>query len=51
MQTIKFVYTTPMIGTFENEGPDMTQAEIVEAIARDYPEAQDIEIVDMETEV
>jgi hypothetical protein len=49
MQKVNFAYTTEVIGVFENDGPDLTEAEIIKAIEEDYPEAIDIEIVSVET--
>lgn len=48
MQRVRFTYSTPMIGEFENDGPDMDDAEIINTIARDYPEAVDIDILEVE---
>ena len=47
MQKVKFTYTTPMIGEFTNDGPDMDEASIVYEIEQDYPEAIDIEIIEI----
>jgi len=47
MQTVRFTYNTPGVGVFENEGPDMDEASIVYEIEQDYPEAVDIEIIEI----
>ena len=49
MQEIKFTYTTPMIGEFTNEGPDLSIDEITKEIERDFPEADDIEVFEVIT--
>lgn len=51
MQKVRFAYNEPMIGMFENDGPDMTVEEILKEIEIDYPEAIDVEIIEIEETV
>lgn len=51
MQRVKFTYTIPMIGEYENDGPLMTLDEIVKVLEQTYPEATEIEIFEETTSV
>lgn len=49
MQKIKFTYNEPRIGDMEIEGSDkLTFDEILKHIEQTYPEAIDIEILEVE---
>lgn len=51
MQRVKFVASEPMTDIFENEGPEMSEEELVKAIEQTYPEISDVQIIDIETEI
>jgi hypothetical protein len=45
---VDFTYWSPMTGTFDYEGPEMTEEDILREIERQYPEATDIELIRLE---
>lgn len=49
--TARFAYNEPRIGNIEVTGPRLSNEEIMKQIEESFPEAIDIEILDIEEEI